>query len=257
MFALLVLKLLLVPSFIGLISLAERRWGPTIAGWLAGLPAVAGPILFLLWLEKGAAFPRSATVYSLAAVAPVTAFAVVYAWSSRRWAWPVTTVLAYSMWLLFAVAIVMLPVGIFSAAAWAAVSLVIAPRVFPRQMSTPFIAQPPRSNTTARMLAGVVLSLFVTSMADIGGTRVSGVLSLFPVISGILAVSIHRNDGSAAAIAVLRGIASGLWSLAAFCATLVIVPSEDIGYAFGAATSVAIGAQALVPRRPRRTLRAR
>jgi hypothetical protein len=65
----LALKLLLIPSFIGLVSLAGRLWGPTVAGWLAGLPVVAGPILFLLWLEQGAEFARSATVYSLAAVA--------------------------------------------------------------------------------------------------------------------------------------------------------------------------------------------
>ncbi|MDB6158986.1 MAG: hypothetical protein JWO04_2692 [Gammaproteobacteria bacterium] len=249
MFSPLVLKLLLVPSFIGLVSLAERRWGPTVAGWLAGLPVVVGPILFLLWLEQGAKFSRSATVYSLAAMVPVAAFAVVYAWSSRRWAWPVTTVLAYGIWLLFAVTVLMLPVGIVSATVLAAGSLVIAPRVFPRQMSKPVIAQPPKFDIKVRMLAGVVLTLLVTSIANIGGTRVSGILSMFPVISSILAVSIHRSGGSDAAIAVLRGLASGLWSLGAFCATLVIVPAAGAGYAFGAATAVAIGVQALVPRR--------
>lgn len=241
----LALKLLLVPSLIGLVSLAGRRWGPTITGWLAGLPLVAGPILFLLWLEQGTEFVRGATLYSLAAVAPTTAFAVVYAWSSRRWAWPVTTVLAYSMWLLFAITVFMLPVGIVSATLLAVSSLVVAPRVFPRQMSTPVIAQSPKFDIKIRMLAGVVLTLLVTSIANIGGTRVSGILSMFPVLSSILAVSIHRSGGSVAAIAVLRGLASGLWSLGAFCATLVIVRAPDIGYAFGAATIVAIGVQAL------------
>ena len=99
------------------------------------------------------------------------------------------------------------------------------------------------------MLAGVVLTLCVTSIADIGPTQVSGILSMFPVISSVLAISIHQNDGSVAAIAVLKGIASGLWSLGALCATLVIVPAAGIGYAFGTATAVAIGVLALVPRR--------
>ncbi len=241
-----VLKLLLVPASIGLVSLAERRWGPTIAGWLAGLPAVAGPILFLLWLERGAEFARSAAVYSLAAVVPVTAFAVAYAWSSRRWPWPVTAALAYSVWLLFAVTILELHIGFVSATALAAATLVVAPRMFPRQMSIAVMAQPPKFDITVRMLAGVALTLFVTSIASVHGTRSSGIFSMFPVISGILAVSLHQNGGSAAAVAVLRGMATGLGSLAAFCATLVIIPAVGIGYVFGVATAVAIGVQALI-----------
>jgi hypothetical protein len=38
------LKLLLVPSLIGLVTLAGRRWGPTIAGRLTALPVVSVPI---------------------------------------------------------------------------------------------------------------------------------------------------------------------------------------------------------------------
>ena len=38
----LALKLLLVPCFALLVSLAGRRWGAHVAGWLAGLPVVAG-----------------------------------------------------------------------------------------------------------------------------------------------------------------------------------------------------------------------
>ena len=36
--SLLVLKLILTPLLIGLISLAERRWGTRVGGWLVGLP---------------------------------------------------------------------------------------------------------------------------------------------------------------------------------------------------------------------------
>jgi hypothetical protein len=43
----LALKLLLVPMFLALVSMAGKRWGPAIAGWLAGFPIVAGPILWL------------------------------------------------------------------------------------------------------------------------------------------------------------------------------------------------------------------
>ncbi len=50
------LKLLIVPAFILLVSLAGRRWGTTVAGILAGMPVVAGPIVVLVALEQGVGF---------------------------------------------------------------------------------------------------------------------------------------------------------------------------------------------------------
>ncbi|RON08058.1 hypothetical protein BK659_17630 [Pseudomonas brassicacearum] len=49
----LLLKLSLIPGFLLLISLAGKRWGPSVAGWLSGLPVVVGPILFFLAVEQG------------------------------------------------------------------------------------------------------------------------------------------------------------------------------------------------------------
>ena len=63
----LALKLFLVPACLALLSLAARAWGPRIAGWLAGLPIVAGPILFFLALERGTAFGAQAAGAALGA----------------------------------------------------------------------------------------------------------------------------------------------------------------------------------------------
>jgi hypothetical protein len=48
----LALKLTLVPLFLLTVSMSGKWWGPSIAGWLAGLPVVAGPILYLLVLSQ-------------------------------------------------------------------------------------------------------------------------------------------------------------------------------------------------------------
>jgi len=37
-------KLLLTPALLGLVSLAGRRWGPAVSGWLVGLPLTSGPV---------------------------------------------------------------------------------------------------------------------------------------------------------------------------------------------------------------------
>ena len=39
----LLLKLCLVPALIYAVSLAGRRWGAGVAGWISALPIVAGP----------------------------------------------------------------------------------------------------------------------------------------------------------------------------------------------------------------------
>ena len=41
---LLILKLSLAPGLVGAATLAGRRWGGTVSGWLVGFPVVAGPI---------------------------------------------------------------------------------------------------------------------------------------------------------------------------------------------------------------------
>ena len=40
------LKLIIAPVLIGLVSLAERKWGASVSGLLVGLPLTSGPILF-------------------------------------------------------------------------------------------------------------------------------------------------------------------------------------------------------------------
>jgi hypothetical protein len=61
-------RLLLVPLLVVLLTLAGRRWGPAVAGWLTGFPIVAGPILLLIALEQGPAFASHAALWSLSVV---------------------------------------------------------------------------------------------------------------------------------------------------------------------------------------------
>lgn len=248
----LALKLLLVPSCIGLVSLAARRWGSNVGGLLAGLPVVAGPILFLLWVQQGPEFARGAIVYSLASVCPGIAFVAAYGWFSRICKWPVAVVMAYATWILFAAVVLTLPSDIITATLLATASLLVAPYTLPRTIATPFTAPHARFEIALRMLTGFALTLLVTSVATAGDRRISGVLSMFPVLSPILAASVHRAAGSAAVIAILRGLAGGLWSLVAFCVTLATSSTETPLYAFGSAIGVAIAVQLLVLRtRPR------
>ncbi len=74
------LKLVLTPALIAAASLAGRRWGPAISGWLVGLPFTSGPIAFFLALAHGNSFATAAAVGTLAGTLSQTAFCLAYAW---------------------------------------------------------------------------------------------------------------------------------------------------------------------------------
>ncbi len=56
----LALKLAATPLLIGAATLAGRRWGQAIGGWLVGLPLTSGPIALFLALDHGTQFAARA-----------------------------------------------------------------------------------------------------------------------------------------------------------------------------------------------------
>lgn len=79
-----VLKLILVPIFIAAVTLAGRRWGLTVSGWLIGLPLTSGPVAFFLALEQGSTFASEASQSIMVGIMSVFIFCLVYSWSAAR-----------------------------------------------------------------------------------------------------------------------------------------------------------------------------
>lgn len=240
----LILKLTLVPLFLGLISIAGQRFGPNMAGWLAGLPVVVGPILFLVALEQGAAFAQAAAVYTLASVLGVIAFGVAYAWVARKHSTWIALPAALAIWAVVAAPLLVIPLNPAISAALAFGALIAAPYLYPKLAMSPSAVRMPLAELLFRMLAGAGLTLAVTTIAQTGGARVSGMLALFPVLTAVLAIFTHRNAGAAHAIALLRGLARGLYSLAAFCLALTLLLNQvPMPLAFMLSVGVALAVQ--------------
>ena len=240
----LALKLLLVPVLLALISLAGKRWGPEVAGWLAGFPALTGPILFLLALEKGPEFAATAAVVSLSAVFGGVAYMVTYARTCRRHAPGVSLLAGLASWSCAAFLLTRMPPNAFVSLAIALLTLAIAPRLFPR-VSTPLApANLPRYELLLRMLAGAALTLAVTALASAIGPAWSGMLAVFPLLSIVLSVFSHHGSGPAFAATLLRAMIWGLYALASFCLTLAaLLPRLGVAAGFAAATVVAVAVQ--------------
>jgi hypothetical protein len=80
----LALKLVLTPTLIAVATLAGRRLGPSISGWLVGLPFTSAPVSFFLALEQRTSFAALAAAGSIARVAASAVFGVAYAAMARR-----------------------------------------------------------------------------------------------------------------------------------------------------------------------------
>jgi hypothetical protein len=241
----LALKIVLVPSFLLLVSVAGRSWGPSVAGWLAGLPVVAGPVLYLIALEHGPTFASNAASVSLGGVLTLVVFAAAYARASRHRSWGSSLALALSAWVACALLLARLPVHPLLSLCVAAAALAAAPRLFPRE--PPALQKSPargRAELLLRMLAGAGLTLAVTAVAGSAGQEWSGLLAAFPMLSSILAVFSHRSQGAAHARAMLRSMACGLVSFAAFCFVLGIALARvGVPQAFALAAGAALAAQ--------------
>ena len=214
---LLALKLALVPALLAIISMAGKRWGPGVAGWLAGFPSLTGPILFFLAIERGAEFTTQAAVLSLSCVFSAISFGVTYAWACRRLGWPGSLACAFTAWGLAALLLSVLPLTTMSALALALATLFVARRAYPRAQGGWGSGALPASELAARMGAGAAMVLGVTAAAEALGSVWTGLFAAFPVMSTVLAAFSHRANGAGYAIALLRSMIGGFYSYITYC----------------------------------------
>ncbi|MFA1667894.1 hypothetical protein ACDT17_06580, partial [Chromobacterium piscinae] len=212
----LLLKLLLVPALIWLISAAARKWGPGVAGALAGFPVITGSILLILTLEQGPDFARQAALASAMGAAANVVFGIAYSWAALRWRWPLCLPLGVAGYALAVVASQAAALPPWPAAMLGLAFLPLAGFLFPAPPATAS-ALPREAGMEPRMAAGAVLVLIITSLSQKLGPSLSGLLAVFPVLASVLGVFTHASAGPAAAIRLLRGMVRGFYAFIAFC----------------------------------------
>lgn len=241
------LKLFLVPGLVAIVTLAVRRWGPAVGGWLAGLPIVAGPVLVFYALEQGAAFAAAAAHATLAGLVATVAFAVVYAHLSTRLPWYACMALGWFVFAAVVVALYALQPGLVLS-----LLLLIAATVFggrllsrvrpsspsasARQAAEPGLRTHPPGDLPIRLIATATLVLVLTGLAARLGPAWSGLLNAFPVLTTIVAVFSHIQRGTAAAVAFLNGYLQAIVGFGLFCVVMAIgLESLGLGWALAAA----------------------
>lgn len=250
----LLLKLLLTPALIAGVSLASRRWGPSVAGRLVGLPLTSGPIAFFLALDQGRVFAAASSKGILAGSISVAAFCLAYGRSAARVRWPLALLAGWlgffvSTWVLQQVTLPLAPLcGVVVALELVALWLM------PSEPEAAAALPAPWWDIPARAVAATTVVVLLTGYATTLGPHLSGLLTPFPIVAATLGVFTQHFQGPSAAVRLLRGVMLGLFAFTGFFVVVsaLLVP-VGIAATFALATTAALllqGAAMSTLRRP-------
>ena len=225
-----ILKLILAPLIIGSASLAGRKWGPAVSGWIVGMPLTSGPVVFFVALDHGVGFAASSILGVLSGGISLVVYSVTFAWLATRFRWYVALLGSF---LFLAITTLFMQSHIFP-------FVVIAPAVtlaaffglkfMPKGDVEPGETQLNRWDIPMRVLIGTSFILLLTGVAPFIGSRLTGLLAMIPLYVSILAVFAHRNHGPAAAAHVQRGLLYGMFAYIGFFIVLnLLIERTSLG----------------------------
>ncbi len=252
--SLILLKLVLPPLLILAASLAGRRWGDAIGGWLVGLPLTSGPVAAFLAIQYGPDFAAAATNGSLVGTAAQACFSLGYALLARQ-GWALALLGGALAYAGTGFLIQALPLPHWGYFVLALLMLTASAHLIPHRETVRGTVAAPWWDLPARMGVATTLVLTLTAAAAFVGAKTAGVMASFPVFGAILAVFAHRMRGTAMASQVLRGMVLALYGFATFFFVLglLLIPAGIVP-AFLAATAstllVQAGALRLIHRAP-------
>jgi hypothetical protein len=240
--ALTLLRLLLVPAAVWLASLAARRWGHAVSGYLGGLPLIGGPITLYLALDHGTDFAALSATLTLAAILGQAAHLLAFAHGARRLRWPAALAVGWCSFALVAIVLAGLPLTAQAALALAAAGLALAWRFLPRPRGPATMPSVPAAELRLRLAAALALAAVILWGAAALGPVVSGVLLSVPITGSIMPPFALALYGSDAVARLTRGFVVGLCGFAAFFFTIAAgVVSLGTTIAFSAAIVAALG----------------
>lgn len=213
---LLALKLTLTPLLIVATTLAGRRWGAAVGGWLAGLPLTSAPISFLLCLQYGPEFAARAAIGNLNGYSAVAVYCLLYPVVAVRANGFISIVLSTCGYFVIAFLLNQLALSLWPALAIVSLTLVLILRWMPNRPIAFQSVAPPRWDMPLRVMVATALVLTLTATANALGPQLSGLLSTFPIYATVLAVFAHQQHGPEAAAQTMRGVVIGEFSAVTF-----------------------------------------
>lgn len=248
------LKLALSPTLILIASLAARRWGVLVAGWIAGFPLTSGPVSIFLAVEQSLSFAQTAAEATLVGVIAMIGFCLAYAKLAPRHGVALSLAGAIVVLLAATAALLALEPSLATTLLLLLAATLASLAAIPRLPLAALSGDPPWWDIPARMAVAIGLVVGLTEFADLLGPELSGLISPIPIFASVLAVFTHRHDGGNAAAELLRGVILGSFSFSAFF-VVVALGLERLGlvetYALAAIVSMVVNGTSLALTRRR------
>ena len=242
---LLLLKLALVPFAVWLASLAARRWGHAVSGYLGGFPLIGGPITLYLAIDHGPEFAARSALVTMAAVAGQAGHLLAFSFAGRARGALVGLACGWVAYGTIATGAGALPLVPGTALALAVTGLLLALRFLPQPATLATLPAIPAVELWLRLGAALALAAGILLGAASLGPTVSGVLLSLPITGSIMPPFTLQLYGPDALARLLRGFVTGLAGFTAFflVVSLAVVPLGVVA-SFLLATVAALAAVA-------------
>lgn len=235
------LRLALVPAAVWLASLAARRWGHSVSGYLGGLPLIGGPITLFLALDHGADFAARSALFTLGAVAGQAVHLIAFARVGQRHGWLAALAAGWASFAAAGLVIASLPLSTPVALGLAAGGLLLAWRVLPPIRGEATRPAIPPLELRLRLAAAFALACIILWAAPVFGPVVSGLLLSLPITGSIMPPFTLALYGPASLARLMRGFVVGLTGFTSFfCVVAATLPAWGPAIAFPAAVAAAL-----------------
>jgi len=235
------LKLILSPLLIAVVSMAGRKWGSTVSGWFLGFPLTSAPISIVIALQHGPEFAAASAAGLLGGQASVCVFCLVYGYTALRFGWLVSAVAGLAAFFAAIFVLNLLPLTLPLAFGIILATVVIVFRLLPKKGGEFKEVVMPGWDLPLRMLLAAVFVYLVTGFAAALGPQLSGLVAPFPVFGLIMSIFIHKQNGSAAALQHFRSYVSASAGYAFFFLIVGLgLPTLGIGLTYLLATAAII-----------------
>lgn len=259
-------RLALVGAAVAGASLAARRGGHRVAGWITGLPVIIGPLMAMLLLDQPALRVAAIAQAALISLPATLLHSVVFAWAAQRvgWRWPACLGAALAAYLVVGAALHRAwalgpdPSALLSGGSalgcLALLGLPLLPAAARRALPAlahHATAQGPVSIPAREVVWRTLAALAVAAAVLLGAPRLpsawSGLLVAVPIAGSVLPCFTLPLHGPAATVHLLRGFLTGMHGFAAFLATLVVaLPLLAPALAWSLAVVATVAASSLV-----------
>ncbi|GGP24013.1 hypothetical protein [Silvimonas iriomotensis] len=207
----LIVKLCAGPLVIALASLAGKRWGPTFAGLIGGLPLIASCVMVTLWLAYGQDYTMATAFSAPSGLWANALYMIALGWSARRFGWAGMLACGWAVYLVSAWALAASGLAQQDWVRWGAIpALWGALYLLPAIDGAPIPRPLPHSELFARMAVALALVATLTTLSQQLGTSLTGVLSGGPVAATVIPAFTRARGDSNGVVYQVRGFLIGL-----------------------------------------------